>query len=587
MNHIETAPAPTRDLSSPSAYGRTIEDVILTIGAMATLTPRTKSDFKSALSTISKAIGKPPNAIPAYPPAITKRLKGFKPAELDLKPASWMNALSLARKALRIAGCYVAPGAYHKPLNPAWALLAATLGTHYLRYRLSRFMHIASERGWDPTDIADGHFARYRDELETRLACKNVMREDRLVRQLWNHAVRTVPGWPTTLVRTSQGSQGYCYTWPTFSASLKADLDNYLAKRSTTDIFAENASKPLAPATLKDQEFKVRQFASALVRSGIRIELLTHLKDLLDPERLQIGFRFFLARSKGKVTSQVAGIAEVLVSVARWGSGLTGAELGLAISTLNKVRFDGGGRRRRRTGLTEKNKALLRQFDDPTNVAKIVYAADILCDRLPPHGPLTSRQAQAVRSALMIELLLVFPIREENLASLHLDKHISWSQAGQRGVASIYIQHGEVKNDQDLEVRLPDRTTRLLKYYLKHALPILGDPKAPWLFPGQHRHLHPRGMGEQFQKVMKRALGLRLNLHFTRHLCAKLYLDRNPGQFRVVQIALGHKSIETTMKFYAEFSSVAALKLVDENLLGLRADLAELAPSRKRRRGRK
>ena len=72
------------------------------------------------------------------------------------------------------------------------------------------------------------------------------------------------------------------------------------------------------------------------------------------------------------------------------------------------------------------------------------------------HGPLTVRQAQAVRTALMIEILLVFPIREANLASLRLDQHFQWSQAGRRGLVSIYIQFGEVKNDQDLEVQLPD-----------------------------------------------------------------------------------------------------------------------------------
>jgi hypothetical protein len=111
--------------------------------------------------------------------------------------------------------------------------------------------------------------------------------------------------------------------------------------------------------------------------------------------------------------------------------------------------------------MTAKNKGLLRQFDDPANVAKIVYAADILCEGMPLQGPLTVRQAQAVRTALMIELLLVFPIREANLASLRVGEHIQWSQPGRRGTVSIYILPAEVKNDQDLEVQLPARTARL------------------------------------------------------------------------------------------------------------------------------
>jgi hypothetical protein len=327
---------------------------------------------------------------------------------------------------------------------------------------------------------------------------------------------------------------------------------------------------PLSPRTLTDHEFKVRQFASALVRSGVKIELLAHLKDVLDPERLQTGFRFFLNRSKGQVTTQIIGIACALASVAQWGSGMSAEELDAVIKVLNKVRRDETGRSRgRRAGMTPKNKALLRQFDDPANVAKIVYAPDILCEGLPLQGPLTVRQAEAVRTALMAEILLVFPIREANLAPLRLGQHIQWSQPGRRGVVSIYIQYAEVKNDQDLEVQLPPRTARLLEYYLKHALPLLGDPTAPWLFPGQKGHLHPRAMGEQFRRVMKRiGAAPKSALHPTP--VRQTLSGQKPGQFAIIQYALGHKN-ETTMKFYAEFSSVAALKLVDDSLLGLRA----------------
>ncbi|MPZ36169.1 MAG: hypothetical protein GEV13_35355, partial [Rhodospirillales bacterium] len=332
--------------------------------------------------------------------------------------------------------------------------------------------------------MSDAHFDRYEEELETRLACKNSKREAKRARQLWNQAVETVPGWPSTKVSTGKKHEGYCFAWSAFPAPLKAAVDAYSAKRSTRDIFAKNAAEPLSPRTLADHEFKARQFASALVRSGVEIESLGQLRDLLDPDRLQTGFRFFLSRSNGEITTQIIGIACALASIARWGSGMSEAELASVNNVLNKVRRDETGHSRgRRAGMTAKNKALLRQFDDPANVAKIVYAADILCEGLPPQAPLTVRQAQIVRTALMIELLLVFPIREANLASLRLGQHIQWSQPGRRGVVSIYIQPGEVKNDQDLEVQLPARTTRLLEYYLKHALPLLGDPTAPWLFP--------------------------------------------------------------------------------------------------------
>lgn len=585
MSHMEQPPNPTRDVPMTSIGTRTVEDVIFAINNHPKLTPRAKSDFTSALRTVAKAIGQPPNAVPANPPAITRRLKTFKPAELGLKSSSWSNALYLAAKAFRATGCYVAPGAYNVPFGPAWAALADRIEDDGLRYGLSRFMHIASEFGWAPGEIGEEHFARFRFHLETRLSCKDPDRQWLRVRQLWNRAARTTPGWPQNFVKTATASKGYCFDWSTFRPNLMADVAAYRAKRSSVDLFSEEAPCLLGALSLDDHEFKIRQFASALVRSGVDIELLAGVKDLLEPDRVKMGIRFFLSRSDGVLTAQIVGIANVLVGLARFGRGISEEGQAAAMAVLSKVLKDETGRPRfKRTGMTPKNKGLLRQFDDPVNVAKIVYAPDTLCEGLPLHGPLTVRQAQAVRSALMVELLLVFPIRETNLASLRLDKHFQWSRAGRQGTVSIYIQLDEVKNEVDLEVQLPDRSAMILRYYLEKARPVLGDPASPWLFPGRKGHLHPRGMGEQFRRVLLSKVGLHVNMHFMRHLCAKLYLDRNSGQFETIRRALGHKCIETTMKFYAEFSSVAALKLVDQNLLGLRAELASLAP---RRRGRR
>jgi len=205
-----------------------------------------------------EAIGQPPNAVPANPPAITRRLKGFKAAQLGLRPASWNNALSLARKAFRAAGCFVAPGAYNAPLTPAWAALAEKITNKAVRYGLSRFMHIASQHRWEAEDVSDDHFDRYEVELETRLACKNSPREAKRARQLWNQAAGAVPGWPSTTVRTANGPRGYCFPWSAFPGSLKGEVDTYCAKRSTNDLFAEKSAEPLSPRTLTDHEFKVR-----------------------------------------------------------------------------------------------------------------------------------------------------------------------------------------------------------------------------------------------------------------------------------------------------------------------------------------
>lgn len=585
MSHIEKAPPTPRDFASIAVHERNLEDVVNAISGVLGISLRTQSDYRSAVRTLARALGRPLHAVPANPPAITRALNGFEPAQLGLRPESWSNALSLARKAFTVTGCYVAPASYNAPLKGDWVVLARRIDKDGLRYGLSRFMRWAGDKGWEPEDITPAHFERYDDELKTRLRCTSPDREGRRIRAKWNQAAKEVAGWPHNTVPMAKAVEAYCYAWSHFPASLKSAVDGYLTKRCATDIFAEEAIKPISPRTRDNTEFMIRQFASAAVHGGIKTSRLATIDDLLVPDVIQRGFKFFLGRSGDKVTSQILGIANVLVALAKLGSNLKPKPLGAALATLDKVRRDPDGHWRfKQVGMSAKNKTLLRPFNDPTNIAKIVFATDILCEGLPTKGPLTVRQAQRVRAALMIELELVFPIREENLAELRLDAQIQWSQAGRQGVVSIFIEGADVKNDQDLEVQLPERTADLLKYYLDYARPALGGGTEPWLFPGEAGHLHSRGMGEQLQRVIKRELGLCLNLHLFRHLCAKLYLDRHPGQYVIIQYALGHKHVETTIKFYAEISSVVALKLVDENLLGLRDEYAHLVPGHSRRR---
>ena len=63
------------------------------------------------------------------------------------------------------------------------------------------------------------------------------------------------------------------------------------------------------------------------------------------------------------------------------------------------------------------------------------------------------------------------------------------------------------------------------------------------------------------EKALRKGIGLQINPHLFRHLAAKLFLDANPGQYETVRQFLGHRTIVTTMRFYAGFETKAATKL--------------------------
>ena len=72
--------------------------------------------------------------------------------------------------------------------------------------------------------------------------------------------------------------------------------------------------------------------------------------------------------------------------------------------------------------------------------------------------------------------------------------------------------------------------------------------------------------------VMHRELGIEFNMHLFRHLGCFLFLQRNPGQFDVMRRVLGHRHVETTMRFYAEVQQSEAFRLFDRNVLQLREE---------------
>ena len=51
---------------------------------------------------------------------------------------------------------------------------------------------------------------------------------------------------------------------------------------------------------------------------------------------------------------------------------------------------------------------------------------------------------------------------------------------------------------------------------------------------------------------------------------AKIFLDRNPGQYEVIRQLLGHKDISTTIAFYAGAESVTAARHYARTILQIR-----------------
>jgi integrase len=181
-----------------------------------------------------------------------------------------------------------------------------------------------------------------------------------------------------------------------------------------------------------------------------------------------------------------------------------------------------------------------------------------------------------VQIALAIELLTVAPVRCANLASIHLERNLVRIGAGKDAQMHLHFPAEAVKNETELEFPLPRSALDLLDLYIGKFRPKLTRASNEWLFPGEAGGSKQAALlSNQIAKTVEREIGVRLTAHQFRHLAGFLYLRRNPGGHEVVRRLLGHRSIETTIRYYAGMEVSEAIRHYDRHIESRRAALAQ------------
>jgi integrase len=526
------------------------------------LSLRRRQDVSSALRTLAKALGHRLDELPAHPGYLRERLERFTPAMAGLSPRRWRNALSLTRFALKHAKLARVPGRYEEPLTPAWADLFRYLNDARMRVGLSRLARWCGARGIGPDQVNDEVLGVFLAELCDAGIVKRPRTIHRTACILWNKAATQISSWPKQSVTVPQYRRDYVKPWSTFPPSLKADVEAYLDRLAGKDIFAELDFRPLKPGSVQTRARQLHQFVSALVLRGRDPQTLCSLRDVVAVPVVMDGLRFYVDRPEGKAMKHAQDLAYVLLAVARHWVKVDPEHL----AALKKIcrRLDHG-----RGQMTETNRAKLRQFDDPANVRALVTLPERLLAK--SRSPATPSRAQAlkVQTAVAIELLLMVPIRLGNLARLDMDRHLIRSVGG--GAVHLAIPGSEVKNGVNINAVLPGTTVRLIDLYIERYRPVLANERSRWLFPGESDGPKSRhGLGHQISSCIKRECGLNVHPHLFRHIAAKLYLDAHPGAYGVVRLVHGHKSVDTTTRYYCGMETQSALRHFDEHILKLR-----------------
>src|SRR5262249_18794062 len=278
---------------------------------------------------------------------------------------------------------------------------------------------------------------------------------------------------------------------------------------------------------------------TAASATGIDVACWTSLASLVEHDTFKALLRQLWEEGGRTLTAYTHGVAGTLVTIAAEWVKLPED----AVETLKKSRRKLGTLP---SGLTDKNKALLRKFDDPHLLQSLIDLPDKLWRRARRGLARSRRPFIDLQSALAIDLLLHVPMRMENLASLNFERHLHWPQ-GRGKPALLVFDAEETKNGSRFEFEIPATLAERLQLYRNEIAPAVTGKRPDAVFvtwDGKPRL--QAAVTLAIQKTVRKELGVQMTPHQFRHLAAKIILDEHPGAYELVRQLLTHKNAKTT-----------------------------------------
>ncbi len=556
-------------MTTTTAQNPTLADLIDAVKG-AELSAVQKRDRVSAIKTAAKALGAAPSDLALNVKLLRRRLEEVSPVAIGMTQARWNNVRSLFSRAIELRAPVMA-SAQKVPISSAWRALSTTLDRS-TQLRLGVLLRFLSGRGVEPDQVAQADLEAFREAIiENRLRSTPEKTWDGIVWS-WNKCTSDIAGWPNLPIPREDRRTVYVLLWSDFPASLKADVDAYLKVLSGEVLDEDGPLKALRPLTLKNRAYQARAAASALVTAGTPSGDICSLADIARLEPIKTILNNVLSRGEGDHKAGAFNMANFLKATAEHWVKVDEAELTKIRKIVSKL---SPGQK----GLTDKNRHRLLPFNDPEIVRRFLNVPSHLASDVRRAGRKTVVSAVSAQLAVAIAILQAVPIRIKNLASLEIDKHL----IEQNGKVYVLIEADEVKNDRHYQMELPKDVADLIAWYCLTYRDLLFDAPTAALFPGENRKSKSPGtLGRQISERIEQRLGLQVNPHLFRHIAAKLYLDRHPGEYGLVSRLLNHSSVATTMAAYTGAETVSAGLHFQSVVASLRAkDEGAKTPKRK------
>lgn len=537
-----------------------LANVITKLEALPNLRDTRRRDLISAITRTATYLGRTPADLPTDAPALRSALATIHPAQVGIKPKSLANVKANLAFALRITR-FMPRNLPIAKQSRAWTAFLQRASADHQVNALSRFVSYCCSKGTDPDGVTDDVMAGFRSYIDARLLGKDPAKLCKEMAQTWNGIVKR-NGLPLRTLTTTQTPQYRCRPLTDYPATLQVEIEAYLRRRAEANLFdPDGPDTALRPTSLRNTKAHLTQYCNALVNAGMNSIQITDLASVVSAERMKQAFTAHVERTGVPLKcGTLQNIAATLVVIARDHLGVPSQHFDDMLAVKKRVSTNP-------KGMTSRNSQRLMKFNDWRNVGFVVLLPSDLMARAKsrPSGRAAALDAM---HAVAISILSSCPMRMANLASLDLDRHLTTSRIGKHTIYSIRIEGTEVKNHESIEIRLGEETSGILHTYISQFRNALTEVKGTALFPKASDGLprEPGNLGANLSALIYRETGLKMHPHLFRHFAAKIYLDAHPGQYELVRRLLKHKTLQTTVNFYAELTSQHAYDIYSETL---------------------
>jgi integrase len=503
---------------------------------------------------IAKWLDRPITLVPARWNAIQLAVDQLHHARIGVRAKTLANHRANVKAALRWFGKEQNVPQRGIRLSVEWARLRDKVENRMMS-RISSLMRCCSARGVPPSavdDVVFGEYWRYRSET-TALVTNSTQR--RFMARAWNACAATIDDFSLQRLTEPPLKVLAQPAWDQFPDGLRRDIDDYfdgLAKPHRT--LNGNRIQPCCERTILYRRAELAAFVRMAVRLGTPVESLTSLAALVQPDLVERVLDAYWEKNGETPKTGTIDLSKKLLRMARE----TGCLDPAAVERLDDLRS--ALEIHRREGLTAKNLQLIRQVLTDEVWKEVVSLPNALMEQarsLKDYAPI--KAGITAQLATAVSILTFAPIRLSNLVSIESGQNLI-KPGGLNTPYWLVFPDYDVKNRVDLNFRFDQPLTDLIDEYIQDFRPaLLRGANTPLLFPGENgRPKAKLTFSKLITDRIQKAIGLRITVHQFRHAAAAIYLKYHPGDYETVRRLLGHRDIQTTVRFYCGLETIQA-----------------------------